>query len=114
MGFPERYEQYVGLNSRMAKAANDLGMPAQKLSYLAFLARQEETISVGTTAIEFSEEMGGRGSVAPSRISVIVGELGDKELVSQTIDTVDKRKRYIEITPEGRKVVDRLMTYFED
>jgi len=88
----------VGRLARRLRQRTLGGLTPSQLSVLASLSRQGP-LTLG----DLAETEG----VAPASISGIVGRLVDKRLVDRVPNPVDRRSTLVEMTQEGRKVLEK-------
>lgn len=88
----------VGRLARRLRQRTLGGLTPSQLSVLASLSRQGPF-----TLGDLAETEG----VAPASISGIVGRLVDKGLVDRVPNPVDRRSTLVEMTEEGRKVLEK-------
>jgi DNA-binding MarR family transcriptional regulator len=88
----------VGRLARRLRQRTLGGLTPSQLSVLASLSRQ------GPLTLGVLAETEG---VAPASISGIVGRLVDKGLVDRVPNPVDRRSTLVEMTEEGRKVLEK-------
>jgi len=87
--------------ARLMRQQTDTGLSPTLLAALATIE------SCGPLTLG---ELASREQVAPPTITKAVGGLEDQNLVARTVDPGDRRVARVEITPEGRRLLERSRT----
>src|SRR5438132_8505021 len=87
--------------ARLMRQQTDTGLSPTLLAALATIE------SCGPLTLG---ELAGREQVAPPTITKAAGGLEDQGLVARTVDPGDRRVVRVEITPEGRRLLERSRT----
>lgn len=102
------YQLWLATNSwqrALRKALQPLGLTHVQYTVLASVSvlSEEDAVVTQTEVCRF-------GSLDPNMVSEVVGYLVNRELMARMEHPTDRRARQLQLTPEGRELLERART----